>query len=125
MAKKEPPDRVQTIREWFARHRSDYCVHDQSPPLVWSEYFGFLLRLVEQYQRDAASRGALPNTPNKAGANPEGGSFLNAPSTDEMTVAEVAAFLRGLADVCEGKTSRLNSMESPPSVDAVDPQVPK
>ena len=39
---------VPAIREWFERHRHDYCSHHQAPPLVWSEYFERLLHLLDQ-----------------------------------------------------------------------------
>lgn len=37
-------EQEQIIREWFGRHKHDYCKHDPAaPPLVWSEYFQWLL----------------------------------------------------------------------------------
>jgi len=31
------------IRDWFERHRNDYCDCQGSPPAVWSTYMALLL----------------------------------------------------------------------------------
>ena len=55
MKRAEPPAvTMEYLRDWFARHRDDYCSHDASPPHAWSEYFEWLLqdvaRLTERVQ---------------------------------------------------------------------------
>lgn len=47
------------IREWFARHREDYCPidcpHGNLPPKVWAEYFQWLLDRVKTLERRVQS----------------------------------------------------------------------
>ena len=41
-------ERLQEIRDWFLRHRNDYDPRSpDSPPQVWSTYFGELLMSAE------------------------------------------------------------------------------
>jgi hypothetical protein len=42
------------IREWFERHREDYCDCVGSPPRAWAEYMSLLLD-----ERDEAARKAI------------------------------------------------------------------
>lgn len=52
MKQRTPAEHEQIIREWFERHRKDYCARDlQAPPLVWSEYFQWLLDALETARR--------------------------------------------------------------------------
>lgn len=55
------------IRAWYERHKGDYNPHDmQAPPLVWSEYFQWLLDALDRER-------ALSVTPVvMAGSEPSG-----------------------------------------------------
>ena len=43
-------EQLSHIKEWFIRHRRDYCDHCAGPPLAWSEYFAWLLAELELHQ---------------------------------------------------------------------------
>lgn len=53
-------NRLLDTREWYERHKNDYCQHDQAPPFAWSGYFRWLLEQLEHREAQSVARTPEP-----------------------------------------------------------------